>query len=240
MAEIPYKTNGGTPPDLLNAGITWVRDSRDKLDLIPVDHVKQQADLKAMVKNNEITIDAISSDVDDLSDDVASMGSDIENISTAVAEGTQKFNSHESTDDLRWVTTNETIADLRAELKDYAQKVYEGSTPLYDYSQKIVVISAGGLVNLADQGAYTVPVNGAIQGSVGGLLGVALTVNVNGTSVWVSPLNLLLPNVSPEIRVNAGDIVTAVGVLGIGQTINVSFFPNKGVLPQNRGVVTNG
>ncbi len=131
---------------------------------------------------------------------------------------------------IRWPATNKAIVDLRAELKQFVIDTYAGTTPLYDYTQRVTILQAGGLVNLANQGTYTIPVNGAIQGQVGGLLGVGLTVMVNGVNKWTSPVNLLVPLNSDEIPVNAGDQVSYGGVVGIGQTIEISYFPNKGLI----------
>lgn len=138
-----------------------------------------------------------------------------------------ELQSHINGDDARWAATNKAIVDLRAELKQFAIDTYAGTTPTYDYSRSETIMQAGGLVNLADQGTYTIPVNGAIQAQVGGLLGAGLQVQVNGTTVWTAPLSLLVPLNSPEIQVNAGDQIGYTGVVGLGQSIEVTFFPNK-------------
>ncbi len=140
----------------------------------------------------------------------------------------KELSDHISEDDLRWLAQNKSITDLRSELKQFVIDTYAGTTPTYDYSQKETVIQAGGLVNLASLDGYTVPLNGAIQAQVGGLLGAGLIVKVNGNNVWIAPINLVLPLNSDEIPVNAGDVVTAEGLVGIGQTIEVVYFPNKG------------
>jgi hypothetical protein len=141
----------------------------------------------------------------------------------------QEFSSHVSGDDARWQTANKSISDLRVELKEFVVDTYAGTTPSYDYSQSQTILMAGGLINLADQGIYSVPTNGAIQAQVGGLLGAGLVVYVNGNTVWAAPLNLLVPLNSPEIKVNAGDEISFSGTVGLGQTIQVEYFPNKGV-----------
>ncbi len=130
--------------------------------------------------------------------------------------------------DVRWPSVTKSISDLRSEMKQFVIDTYAGTVPKYDYSQKVVILAAGGLVNLADQGVYTIQTNGAIQAQVGGLLGVGLQVQVNGETVWTAPLNLLLPLNSPEIQVNAGDQISYIGTVGVGQTIEVDFFPNRG------------
>lgn len=134
---------------------------------------------------------------------------------------------HIEGDDARWLQTNKMIVDLRAELKQYAQQLYEGTIPVYDYEAKQIVIEAGGLVDLGGQGVFTAPSNGMVQMSVNGLLSAIATLKVNDENVWVSPLGLLSASTSPEIQINTGDIVTASGVLGIGQTVVVIFAPNK-------------
>ncbi len=149
-------------------------------------------------------------------------------IESAVAAFNTALNSHITSDDSRWQAVNKMISDLRVELKQFAIDIYAGTEPEYDYTQTQTILMAGGLVSLVDQGTWTVPTNGAIQAQVGGLLGAGLTVSVNGNVVWTAPLNLLVPLNSPEIRVNAGDEISYGGVVGIGQTIQVEYFPNKG------------
>ncbi len=149
-------------------------------------------------------------------------------LETAVSSISVEFANHVSTDDLRWAAQNKSISDLRAELKQFTIDTYAGTTPKYDYSHTQTILMAGGLVSLVDQGVWTAPVNGAIQAQVGGLLGAGLVVLVNGEAVWTAPLNLVVPLNSPEIQINAGDEISYSGVVGLGQTIQVDFFPNKG------------
>jgi hypothetical protein len=141
----------------------------------------------------------------------------------------EALNAHIAGDDARWSAINKIISDLRVELKQFVADTYAGTAVQYDYSQTITILMAGGLINLADQGIYTVPQNGAIQAQVGGLLGAGLNVLVNGETVWTAPLNLLVPLNSSEIKVNAGDEVSFTGLVGVGQTIQVDYFPNKGL-----------
>ncbi len=146
----------------------------------------------------------------------------------AIATVQTNLNAHITGDDARWQSVSKLVSDLRVELKQFVVDTYAGSTPKYDYSQTQTIMMGGGLVNLADQGTYTIPVNGAIQAQVGGLLGAGLSLMINGIVTWVSPLNLLVPLNSPEIQVNAGDQISYSGVIGLGQTFQVDYFPNKG------------
>ncbi len=139
----------------------------------------------------------------------------------------QALLNHIEGDDARWLQTNKMVVELRAELKQYAQLLYEGTTPVYNYEEEHIVIQAGGLVDLGSQGSFTAPLNGMVQMSVNGLLSAIAVLEVNGETVWASPLGLLSASTSPEIQVNTGDVVTASGVLGIGQTVVVIFAPNK-------------
>lgn len=160
--------------------------------------------------------------------DKASNAATTQYVDSAVSSVSGALATHVNEDGLRWSAEAKAITDLRAELKQFVIDTYAGTTPEYDYAQTQTILQAGGLVNLADQGTYTVPTNGAIQAQVGGLLGVGLTVQVNGETVWTSPLNLLVPLSSPEIQVSAGDKISAIGTLGVGQTIVVNYFPNRG------------
>lgn len=136
---------------------------------------------------------------------------------------------HQNTDDIRWQADAKALSDLRIELKQFVVDTYAGTTPLYDYNQTTTILQAGGLINLAQQGTYSIPANGAIQAQVGGLLGAGLQVQINGTTVWTAPINLLTNLSSPELKVNAGDTISYTGTVGIGQTIVVNYFPNKGI-----------
>ncbi len=169
------------------------------------------------------------------SDGVYTMGSgldsriqNLENAPETDPVATLALNGHINDDDMRWQVAAQSISELRAELKQFVIDTYAGTTPTYDYSQAQTILQAGGLINLADQGSYTIPTNGAIQAQVGGLLGAGLTVTVNGAIVWTAPVNLLVSLSSPEIQVNAGDVVAASGIVGLGQTINIDYYPNKG------------
>ncbi len=82
-------------------------------------------------------------------------------------------------------------------------------------------------MDLGGQGSFTAPSNGMVQMSVNGLLSAIAQLKVNDENVWVSPLGLLSASTSPEVQVNTGDVITASGVLGIGQTVVVIFAPNK-------------
>ncbi len=139
----------------------------------------------------------------------------------------QALTDHIEGNDARWLQTNKMVVDLRAELKTYVQLLYEGTIPVYDYNETQIVIEAGGLVDLGGQGSFTAPSNGMVQMSVNGLLSAIAQLKVNDENVWVSPLGLLSASTSPEVQVNTGDVITASGVLGIGQTVVVIFAPNK-------------
>lgn len=185
------------------------------LDSITQDHLDKSANAATTQYVDSAVVGLVSND------ELAPIESAVSSVSSALA-------THVNEDGLRWSAEAKAITDLRAELKQFVIDTYAGTTPEYDYAQTQTILQAGGLVNLADQGTYTVPTNGAIQAQVGGLLGVGLTVQVNGETVWTSPLNLLVPLSSPEIQVSAGDKVSAVGTLGVGQTIVVNYFPNRG------------
>ncbi len=147
------------------------------------------------------------------------------------------LSSHIIGDQSRWQQNTDAHVALEARVKTYAEQLYAGSTPVYDYSQPTTVIGDGGLISLTTTDSWTATSNGAIICEVGGLLGVAMVVQKNGGTIWTSPVFLLGlqisgdSNPSPEIQVTTGDIVSVVGVLGVGQTLNITFFPNKGTAP---------
>lgn len=141
--------------------------------------------------------------------------------------------SHIDGDLLRWQQSLDANVKLRADMMAYAQNLYSGTVPVYDYTIPQKIYGTGGLVNLLNGDSYTVPQNGAIVCEVGGLLGLAVVVQVNGNTVWTSPVMLLGAqisgdtNPSSEIQVSTGDIVTTTGVLGVGQVLDITFYPNK-------------
>ncbi len=110
-----------------------------------------------------------------------------------------------------------------------AQEIYAGTTDLdFDFNQPTVIIGANGLLSVGASGGYAVPANGAIVCTYSAVVGAVKTVQVNGATVWTSPLSLLGLGVPPSdpIRVNAGDVISSVGVLGLGESLNVTFYPN--------------
>lgn len=217
-------------------GTNWTC-SNGNVVLVPL--VDQTDTLTDFTNNLNIAINALK---DSFNEEIPSIHSDadsmllrisaLENAVTAISAAVGSIESwktmHEQTDDGRWVTQTKALSDMSAELKQFVVNTYSGATPTYDYTRRITILQAGGLVNLADQGTYTITTNGAIQGRVGGLLGAGLVMLVNGVSVWTAPINLLLPVQSEEIQVNAGDQISYTGVVGLGQSIEVDFFPNKG------------
>lgn len=153
------------------------------------------------------------------------------------ANALHQLQNHITDDQARWESTLDLIVSAIAEAKAYAQKLYEGTTPVYDYAAPTTIVGTGGLISLVDVREYTFTGNGAITCQVGGLLGVAMTVTVTkaagGTATWTSPIFVLGlqisgdKNPSDEIQVSTGDVVNVVGVLGVGQTLNITFYPNK-------------
>ncbi len=145
----------------------------------------------------------------------------------------EALNTHIEEDAQRWQTMNDLIIKGLADVKQYCQELYEGTTPTYDYSQPTVVIGSNGLITVADGNEWTATGNGAIICSVGGLLGTSIIVKINDIDVWTSPISVLgLPvggdeNPSVEIRINSGDVVSTSGLLGVGQSLNITFYPNK-------------
>lgn len=152
---------------------------------------------------------------------------------TSITAISTQLQNHIADDQYRW--QNETDANTKIELrlKQYIQDVISGTTPQYDYTTPVTVIGTGGLITLAGGDSYIVPANGAIRCESGGLLGVAALVQVNGETVWTSPLQVLgIPvggdeNPSNDIPVNAGDEVYSPTLLGLGQTLNVTYYPRK-------------
>ncbi len=131
----------------------------------------------------------------------------------------------------RWQQVTDSLVSLEARLKTYIQQVISGSTPVYDYSQGVTVVGTDGLISLATTPSWTATANGAITCQVGGLLGVAMVVSVNGVTKWTSPITVLGvsisgdSNPSDEIPIVTGDVIDIVGVLGVGQTLNITFYP---------------
>ncbi len=141
--------------------------------------------------------------------------------------------NHISSDDDRWNTTLDSFVKIEARLKKYAQDLYAGTIPVYDYSNPTTIIGTDGLIKVGSGQEYTITGNGAINCQVGGLLGTAILVKINDVVVWTSPTVVLGikvggdNNPSDDIQVSTGDIITTEGLLGVGQTLNITFYPNK-------------
>lgn len=141
--------------------------------------------------------------------------------------------SHIADDQYRWQNETDANAKIEARLKQYIADYIDGTVPQYDYSSPVLVIGSGGLITVGGGASYTIPTNGAIRCESGGLLGVGATVTVNGSIVWVSPVQVLgVPlggdeNPSQEIPVSANDLIASPNLLGIGQTLTVTYYPRK-------------
>ena len=143
------------------------------------------------------------------------------------------LNSHIQSDEGRWQSTLDYMVALEARLKQYVEDRIAGVTFPVDYGNPTLVMGNGGLVNLLDGQEWTAPVSGAIVCASGGLLSVAYQVQIDGTGIWDSPLYALGIKIgggdspSPDIPINAGQVVTASGLLSLGSPINVTFYRNK-------------
>ncbi len=143
------------------------------------------------------------------------------------------LDTHIASDEGRWQSTLDFSVAMEARLKQYVEDRIAGVIFPVDYGNPTLVMGNGGLVNLLDGQEWTAPTNGAIICATGGLLSVAYQVQINNTGVWDSPLYALGIKIggddspSPEIPINAGDVVTASGLLSLGSPINVTFYRNK-------------
>ncbi len=152
--------------------------------------------------------------------------------------------THKEDGQIRWQAITDSLVDLKAQLIAEAYKiaadVYEGIEPTYDMTKPTVIIGNNGLIDLASQTSYTCVANGAIICGCNAILGVAKVITITylagGSTTWTSPLSVLgLPvggdaNPSNPMQVSTGDVISVSGVLSLGETLNVTFYPNA--LPQ--------
>jgi hypothetical protein len=132
----------------------------------------------------------------------------------------------------RWQNALDTIIASENRMMALIQSISATSVGNYDYSNPTVIVGTGGLISVSQNRSVTIPANGAIKCNIGGLLSTSIVVNRNDSPIWTSPILLLGstigdPNPSDYIPVAAGDIVTVSGSLGLGQVLNVTFYPNK-------------
>lgn len=139
----------------------------------------------------------------------------------------QSFGDHVSGDNLRWQQFADTMTLMRAEFVKIAQEVYEGTAPDMDTANPTQIFGTAGLLTLGSSNTYQVPINGWIIVSYSAVLGVAPILLIDGNSVDYGGLSLLGSGVTSEIQVNAGQQISATGVLGLGSSFNVTFYPNK-------------
>jgi hypothetical protein len=146
-----------------------------------------------------------------------------------------KTETHITDDGDRWETTLDTQVKQQGEIEDLKQQVsvLNNTTPstTYDFGTPTKVIGSGGIITVLSSGSWTATGDGAIQCQVGGILSVALSVKVNDSMVWTSPVQIagasLIGDANPsELKpVKSGDVITAPTLLAIGQTLDVTFYP---------------
>lgn len=123
------------------------------------------------------------------------------------------------------------ISSVYASAIEAAKEIYTGTGNLnYDMTQPTKVIGTGGLITLGGSEGFTVPQNGCLIVTYSALVGAAKSILVDGDVVWSAVLSLLgastTKSPSDPIRVNSGQIVTATGLLGVGEALDVTFYPN--------------
>ncbi len=123
------------------------------------------------------------------------------------------------------------ISDVYAAAVNSAKEIYEGTGSLnYDMTQPTKVMGTGGLITLGGSEGFTVPQNGCLIVTYSALVGAAKSILVDGDVVWSAVLSLLgastTKSPSDPIRVNTGQVVTSTGLVGVGEALDVTFYPN--------------
>ncbi len=166
----------------------------------------------------------------------------------AIADG---FSTHIDQDEARWQTNLDLIVDAKAQAignavaqaMDEFKALYQGGQvpETYDFSAPLTIVStAGTLLTLLGGGSsYTFTANGSIICAAGAVLSVAKVITIahaaGGTTTWTSPLSVLgIPiggdkNPSDYIPVRAGDVLTVTGIIGVGESLSVKFYPVKAI-----------
>ncbi len=126
---------------------------------------------------------------------------------------------------------NDAISKSYAASVQAARKIYLGTGSLnYDFTQPTVVIGTDGLITLGDAGGWTALLNGAIVITYSAVVGAAKTVTVDDETVWSATLSILgastTKSPSDPIRINAGQVVRATGLLGLAESLDITFYPN--------------
>lgn len=139
----------------------------------------------------------------------------------------EALDSHIRDDAKRWQLQADVNASMDARIIELAQQVYDGTIPQMDESNPTVIIGTGGLIDLGSSDSYTIVKNGYIRCVYQTILGAAISVLVNGVSVFDVLVGLLGTQASDFIQVSTGDVITSIGTLSLGGGLNVTFYPNK-------------
>jgi hypothetical protein len=133
---------------------------------------------------------------------------------------------HIKNDESRWQNMLDAIVISENKIMALIQSISSSSVDNYDYSNPTTIIGTDGLITVGQNKSATITANGAIKCSVGGLLSAVIDIKINDVTVWSSPLSIVgNTNSSGYIVVSEGDVVSTNGVLGLGQVINVTFYP---------------
>ncbi len=132
------------------------------------------------------------------------------------------------------------VASLSAEITavyaaaiEAAKEIYAGTGDLnYDFTQPTKVVGKDGIIAVGGSEGYTFTANGAIVVTYSALIGAAKSVLVDDVVVWETVLSLLGANTtkspSDPIKVSTGQVVTTSGLLGVAESLDVTFYPNAG------------
>lgn len=200
-------------------GTAWQTDRVPYVDPNDLEYAQLQREIAGLTTELSNTSKAVGT----LSLHLTQEQTKLTNLNASLATITQVLNGHIKDD-----------AKLRATLWSMAiaaaQQVYAGTLPDMDMDNPIVAINAGSLVDLGTNTSYTVPENGFIVATYSALLGTAPTLTINDVEINYIALSVLgSGSPSEPIQVSTGDIIKATGLLGLGSSFNVTFYPNKPV-----------
>lgn len=198
-------------------------------------HDNSISTINTNITNLNSRITSIITDMDLIESAISSISSSLGTLTSRFEELVQsndsdigRLTSHEQGDLTRWQQISDSELELYQSIMIEVKKLYAGTIPNYDYDHPTVILGQGGLLSLGGSETYVCPTNGGLKWVYTTILSAGVSLEVNGTSVFSVDVGLLGSHSNDEpYKVNAGDVITSNGLLGLGDSLTVTFYPTE-------------
>ncbi len=189
---------------------------------------EETQDINAKVSTNSSLISDNAASINSANEKISTLESAVSQHTSSIASNTTNLSSHITGDELRWQQIGDSNQALYAKVMADVQAMIEGRIMPYDTTNGIMIFGAAGLLDLGGGQSWSATSNGVIIVVYSAILGVAPILTINDETVSYGGISLLGSGApSDPIPVQVGDQISASGILGLGSSFNVTFYPTK-------------